>query len=1198
MRLKSLELVGFKSFVDRTIVHFEAGITGIVGPNGCGKSNIVDAIRWVMGEQSAKHLRGGAMEDVIFSGSTARDPMGMAQVFLTFDNSDGRAPIEYAQYSEIQIGRRLYRSGESEYYINKTPCRLRDIIDLFLGTGVGTKAYSIVEQGMVGQIISSKPEERRLFIEEVAGISKFKARKEAALRKIESTKTNLSRLNDILAELTRQLNSLNRQAKKAERYQRLSEELRGIELQVAATRYHFEQEKLAQFENQNNSLSQLEVSSASELSTYENSIEAERVALAELEQEFDGVQQKLYEMQSRVKLAEASIEHKTTEIESTSQQNTIAAQEMEEMTQRLQGLAGQLEQIRTAKAGADEKVASSAEALNAFEQELSKLKQQKQNAEQEHNKKREQIYSVASELAKLNTRLENADRREIDIQGRIAKNQTQIDAIDGRKNKMTEDTSVRQNELTAASQLKFKLSEDSDSLAQTLSEQRQAWNNAETQVRELHDRLQEKRSRYNSLQEVHQNLEGYHEGVRSILKQSQDSEATLHGIMGTVAEIIDTEPEYESAVSAVLGEKLQYVVVQSQSSGVEAVEYLKTVSTGRGTFVPLSLREQEMGARSQVAGEGVIGPLVNYVRFSDDHRRLGQYLLGDVVLVDSLTRALGLWQGDAGKNTFVTMSGEVLDASGAVSGGKTTDNAAVILAQKRKIADLEREISEIQSELTSAKGAAMRHQEHVKSMEAQLEKTKRDAHNEELRLVTLKRDVEQLAGEAARFEQERDRLAVEIAALAGEQQELEQEREVLRAHIAEQGAQKALWEIDLNSAQNSFDQVNQELSNQEQRYIQLKVELAQARERQATVDREIEQTQATERELNTGIERRRSKISEGNNQVLQLKADVTRLGAELTEAVSAAAELEEKRNTLKAGYESKQQALRDVELSLRDVRKQHGDAMQAAHEIQLRITQQRSKLEHLIDSVRERYRLTLNEVYQEHARLDAEFNLEEQSALVEDLKQKIDGIGPVNIDAVREYEELSQRFNFLNQQHQDLTNSLDALVKAIQKINRTSKERFGNAYEAVNAQFQELFPRLFRGGKAKLVLTDPENLLESGVEIVASPPGKKLQSVTLLSGGEKALTAIALIFSIFLIKPSPFCLLDEVDAPLDDANIDRFNEMIRSMMKYSQFILITHNKRTMEMADTLYGVTMEEPGASKMVSVRLNMEKVEEAEVA
>ena len=1190
MRLKSLEIVGFKSFVDRTVVNFEEGITGVVGPNGCGKSNIVDAIRWVMGEQSAKHLRGGSMEDVIFSGSETRPTTNMAQVFLTFDNSDGRAPAEYAGLTEIQIGRRLYRSGESEYFINKANCRLKDIIDLFLDTGVGAKAYSIVEQGMVGQVIGAKPVDRRTLIEEAAGISKFKSRKEAALRKIESTQANLLRLTDILNELSRQINSLNRQAKKAERYQRIATELKEREVSLAAYRHNELSNELGALESESRTHAEMEVSLSAELSKHEADIESQKMTIAEIERELEGIQEELYSVNQSIKLDEAAIEHNAKEIESLLSRSAALTKELEGLTGRLNTIAERVGNANQEKVEADCALASLTEAAALLEEEVNRLRSDQTKMNEEAEERRRQIFSDAGLAQELKAKLDHLERRVVEITGRVARDQAEIDSTDRSRTEIAQKLKDGDSRLGGLKDLKSKLTAETTSKRDSLMKARGELAGVEQKLKELRDAQSAAQSRLESIEEMRRNLDGYRDGVKSVILRSKEATESLRGIVGTVGEIIETDPPYETALSAVLGDRLQYVVVESHNEGVEAIDYLKQAAKGRSSFIPLAVRVGEQKSLS-LQGEGIVGPLLDQIRFADDYKHIVRYLMSDVILVSDIKTALRHWESGEISNTFVTLGGEVVDPSGVITGGIGGDADSSLIAQKRRIKELKEEVEARQEKLISAEAEARRLSDEVKRLEEEIEGLDRDAHNLEIEFVGEERDFGGLKDDITRLDKEHDRLVVETAALNEERQEVERERTSTTLRIEQVAFDKQKTEESLGEVMRQICSMNEELSGRDRRLVDLKVSLAQAEERQASVSREIERLVTSKSELLIDIGRREDEISSGGQRVISLNRDTDERKSAVDVAIRSIEKLTLFQQATQERYQNATQDVRTHELKVRESRQKREEAMSLSHELALKLTGLREKIKYLVEGIRERYRIEISLIDKNSVNAELDIETEEQAVL--NLKEKLESIGSVNTDAIKEYEELFERYQFMSKQHADLTTSIETLKQAISKINRVSRQRFKKAFDDVDEKFQGLFPKLFQGGRARLMLTDEENLLESGVEIVAQPPGKRLQSITLLSGGEKALTAIAFIFSIFLTKPAPFCLLDEVDAPLDDANVDRFNNMIRAMTPHSQFVLITHNKRTMELADILYGVTMEEAGVSKMVSVRLNQETQE-----
>lgn len=1183
MRLKSLELFGFKSFVDRTVIQFESGITAVVGPNGAGKTNCVDAIRWVMGEQSAKRLRGAEMQDVIFNGTNVRPAVGMAQVILRFDLTDGKAPAGFTDYSEIEVERRLYRSGESEYAINKVPCRLRDVIDLFLGTGVGTKAYSIVEQGKIEQILSAKPEQRRLVIEEAAGVSKFKNRKEAALRRIESTQANLARLKDVIAEIKRQLNSLNRQARRAERYKKLYDELKEKELKLTAARFEKLSGQKEKLQADQIDREQDEAGLAARMAEAEAKIEEERLNLTAMEQELSDVQEKFYMRQNAVKLHETTLGYQTSKSRDLTRQLENAGQEVESVRQKQNKTGEEIDRLNQFQVQADVAAEQGREKIAQIEpdlQEASRVCGQWQGATEQTNK---EILEGVGGVAETQAHFEYLEKRELELEGRIGQAQAEVDALDKRLKELDKRIARADQALQNCKQLSLKFQEEGSVLQRELNQKREVLQQASQQLDLQKGELATRASRLESLATIQKNWEGFAEGVRNVL---QASDGKLEGVYGAVSDMIATEAQYEPAVSAVLGEKLQYVVVKSQKEGLSAVEYLKTQSLGRSTFIPLDV---QVAGKSQAAveAEGVLGSLTEKVRFKDDCQKIAQYLFGDCLLVEDLQKALNLWSVNHPQKTLVTLSGEVLDPAGVLSGGSGASTES-LLRVKRHIEELTQEVAQWQTTVSRTETEVLDLREKIERLEERLQTIHRDHHGEEIRMVHQEKDSLHLAEEKARTHQERDRLSLEIARTLDEKRELESAREAAILELEKRLARQQELEKKLREDQQGLGQAAVKRDRLAEECLKEKARVAHLDEEAGRVALELEKAVQNKLEFQETLARKRLEIGEAQRQIENLKAGQITERQALETALKEKEILQRRQTELKTDYEAKARAVQEREAGLREERKQLQQFLSQKHDQELRLQEVGNQLAVLADQMMERYKVDIS---QYPVAIGSEIDWEAEGQAVVELKDQLEKLGSVHVGALAEYDELKERHDFLSKQEADLEKSLEDLKKAIQKINRISRERFFSIFEAVNAKFQEVFPRLFKGGRAKLILVDEQNLLETGVEIYAQPPGKKLQSITLLSGGEKALTAVALIFSIFLIKPSPFCLLDEVDAPLDDANIDRFNDQVRAMTAQSQFIIITHNKRTMERADCLYGVTMEEAGVSKVVSVRLNQEE-------
>ncbi len=1187
MQLKTLHMLGFKSFADKTAVVFQPGVTAVVGPNGCGKSNISDAIRWVLGEQSAKHLRGDKMEDVIFNGTESRKPLGMAEVSLTLTNVAGGLSSEFGRYSEIEITRRLFRSGESEYFINKIPCRLKDIRDLMMDAGVGAKIHAIIEQDRVDQILSSKPEDRRFLFEEVAGVMKYKARRQESLSKLEATRQNQLRVNDILTEVKRQVNSLDRQAKKAERYQKLRAELKDLEFRLAAVEYsNLGLEWTAtteEFKKIENELTELHAS----LSKIEASIEGTRAEALSAERELAGLQHRIHEIESSLSSAEHRVEISKSQIASLTERRgrDIADTEYlkKEIANSAERKAGLEQEARTISALIEEKNVVLREKTAALETLSQELKEKENALEQA----RSGVYNAITESAAEKTRISS-------LQARLA----QIDEEDTRGKKESADIGHTLAELTIL--LANKEREIAEIAARREAEQQERGRvsarfeeaiekkkSIETALRATKDKLSARSSRLRSLLELEQSLEGYQKGVQAVMSARKEGSTSdrLGTILGLVADVIETDPKYELAIEAVLGDRLQYVVVGSQADSLKAIDYLKSESGGRSTFVPSSPREIRSEPFVKNGHEGVIGPALGVVRFKDNYSDVAQYLLGDVVVVDTLQTALHLWDNNGFHKTLVTLAGEIVDPWGAVTGGQLETNGTGMLTKRREIKDLEREVSVLTGQVAEL-------ETEVKDLEEKIESDKKTeaelaqaVHSSELELVNREKDCGTVRDDIKRASQRRVTLDSEAAERAVRSKELiggiEKSAGMLRDLEAGQSNARA----NIESLQKDLALRKEILESARTGITEIMLAVTALQEKQDAAARNLAAFAQSESELAERLMKSETELSGIASKLGELESAIAASEAEIKQHIMT---LDEERRVLVSKQEAhsrKAEALRAYEDQARKARHDIETVQKALSANEVKRTELRMKIEHLKDNIWATYHTELETVVKELGQF--EINIEESRLRRDDQRQKIDQMGPINIDALQEYNELKERHDLLSAQQKDINESLENLKKTIAKLDGETKDLFTEAYNAIHEKFKEVFSILFEGGRAELVLLDESNILESGIEIIAQPRGKKFQAISLLSGGERALTAIALLFAAFLVKPSPFCMLDEVDAPLDEANITRFTRLLKEMSSNSQFIVITHNKRTMETADALYGITMEEPGSSKIVSVTL-----------
>jgi chromosome segregation protein len=1210
MRIKRIDLLGFKSFCDKVSLDFRQRVTGIVGPNGCGKSNVVDALRWAMGEQSARHLRGKVMEDVIFNGSDSRGPSGYAEVAITFEN-DGAVPIEYLGFSEITVARRLHRDGTSEYLINKVPGRLRDITNLFLGTGVGTKAYSIIEQGRIGLIVSARPEDRRHFIEEAAGITKYQRRKQAAERRMEATRQNLLRVSDVIGEMGKQLGSLRRQARKAERYKEYRTDMRDIELWIASQRML---ENIAELGFRESTLEAIERERGEQqqgLEREELVLENARLTAMEEERRLGGLQEALYALDNRIKLNETNIEFRGREAGELEERAESASREQAGIEVQLAESAVELEAARASRESLSAETALLADQTSTREEIFGGLREELHEVRGAVEGERGSAAQAERTAARVEASLRALHQRGRDVQDQLDRRRDEGYRVVDRLAGLRASASELDGQLDGLRRTVAELGERRAGAQARLEELAENARRGEAEIEVLRTELHRRRSRLASLKEIHERYEGFSRGTRAIMQKANGS-AKERGILGVVGELVEAPAAYETALEAVLGQRLGTVVVEDDRVGLSAIHYLKESAEGRSSFIPRRDRRggvlerapvgfvwqppalEHAGVSAASAGglspgviaePGVHGPILSLVKFERDYREVAEALLGDVVVVENLAEALSLWDRLEDK-TLVTLDGEILAPEGTLTGGRLDEEQSGFLRQKRELKELSEIIADLEGQYRERLDAHLAVKTEIASLEAVLEQVTREGHQGDKDILTREKDRGRVGSESDALEERLRELEAEMAERRRTLDELEAQETALRGE-AQEAAEQGRLALDILAL----------LGREEERVGGLvevaavavtdgKVQLAQAEARLRAVEENLARIEEARAEKQARSERLRAAAAEGRERAAGLRAQVEEMREELRGLVTERAEAQDRFSAARTDYDARVAEVGEIEAGLKQVRARVAELGVEAGKLQLRVSELRMARQHLEEQIWDRYRESLAQVAGDyHLRPLA---TEAEHERLGQLRQLIERMGEINLMAIEEYDELNGRHEFLATHKQDLESALAQLARAIQKINRTSRKRFRETFDAVNATFQEVFPRLFKGGRARLQLTDEENVLEAGVEIIVQPPGKKLQSIDLLSGGEKALTAVSLIFAMFLVKPTPFCLLDEVDAPLDEANVTRFNEMVREMSENSQFILITHNRRTMEIADRLYGVTMEEPGISKLVSVNLS----------
>lgn len=1172
MRIEKIELIGFKSFAEKTTFHLHPGITCIVGPNGAGKSNIVDSFRWVLGEQSAKSLRGEKMEEVIFNGSTTKKPRGMSEVnlILSFDSPEqGNGDSQ----SMTSVARRLYRSGESEYLINRSQCRLRDIKDLFLDTGLEIKSYSILEQGRIGEILNSKPQDRRFLIEEVAGVMKYKVRKAEAQSKLESSRLNLQRINDIVTEVKRQINSLDRQVKKAERYKKLSSEMRSIELKIAKRDYTDLRGSLDGILNEHKSLKEEEALVRAGLNKAENAIETKRIGLLEKEKSLDTITSELRELEREVAETERVIAISTTESSNLAEYMTKLSQQESDVAQKIVGIENRNKELDSAEMDIETEMETIRQELSEKNESLRELESELSEKEELVESKRKEIFGIAEEISNIKndlgrflTSIDNLEKKHASVLKEYEAGREQLSgAEDGLKD--TDGMLInKHNELAL-------LKENKEYLVTDLEEYRTKLEQTRNTIAGAREELASATSRLTSLREI------MHEEI------SKDLLSEHLQIMASVAEVIDVDEAYEKAIENALSEKVKGFIIQSFEAICSAAPNLKDIR--RTAFVPLNVFSVEMNEIPEMEPlrhESVIGNAAALVRIHPDKNLFSPVIKGilnNVIVVKDLSAAFSLLSGPGsnsinGKFTFVTIDGETVEPSGAVVVGEGKG----ILRRKREIRELDTLIEKKKSEMEHLVDTLTDIETSLQGKESSLKEI-------ESTIIHAEKEVSLLKLTAENQKEEKEKLSRKLAYLNIEGGEILKEKESLKETVSEKEweaeritARKVETERLVSDMQDAISKNRERYETERASITDLRLSLNSCKEHMESLKKEKETSLDVLADLTKTQEMLIKEKYDIDSRIMQCKEDIDMNNEKLKGLVLKADNLKTVISENKEIIRSESEELIRSEQESKAHRIRLDSLISTINESDVSIAEHRLKIENLSGNTMQNYGIEIDSFESEPLLLGEEERLSE-------IRTKILELGPVNLGTIEEYEELKNRYEFLTKQQEDLNKSIAELEEAITKINSTTRRKLREAFEQLNTKFSEVFTLLFGGGKAGLLMTDENNILDSGIDIIAQPPGKKLQNINLLSGGEKALTALALLFASFLIKPSPLCILDEVDAALDESNIERFAKMLRELSREIQFIVVTHNRVTMEAADYLYGITMEEPGVSKVISMQL-----------
>ncbi len=1186
MYLKSLELEGFKSFVDSTQLQFNDGFTAIVGPNGCGKSNVSDAIRWVIGEQSSKSLRGTRTTDLIFNGSGARKPVNRVEISLTLTKVPNRIRIASIPNlsEEVRITRCYHRSGESEFYINQVPCRLKDITDFLLDIGISPKVLTVIEQGHIQDIITSKPEDRRILIEEAAGILKFKNRRNEAIRKLEASGQNLERISDMVQELRRQAESLKRQAAKAERYKNFQAEIKDLSLKLFSKKIRQFQNELEEIEITYNAQTEQKTTQAARFSQLENQVTQLNIEIDDLSSSLNEKKEQVHQLAASISKDEHGIELKQSEIAQAERETQAAGDEALRMNAEIKGLLNEGESQRLTLGNVSNEINEQEEILNQGIEAQTRDKTALQELESKIRMEEEKVLSFIhrisqkkNEITALATRSQYLASRneqlELEHEETLSKAshgaETLVKAEDEYQNHLREQASLKEQ--------KTVLAQETQEFKERLQEETDAFNI-------LKEKFLKQSSLLSSLEELRGKFEGFHEGVKSLMSDSANGNR-IPGLKEVLVDVLKAPQEYEVAVEAVLGEKLQSIIVTSYSDTIEAIDYLKDRQAGRGSFIPLQPKATAHPAIALNGNLEVIGKVMDVIECKAEYRPIVELLLGNVVMVKDLDSALKMHENADFQGVAVTLTGEMVDGQGLVTGGSSQKNTSGLLTRNREIETLKISVDELQGQTQSAKNNLDHLENILKERNDQLESIEKSVHEREIVNSGRQKDLEQLQGEVERLEQKKSTLEFEKTKVSHELLELTGQHDKLRDETVLEENEKTLLEEQAVNSRRDVQQKQQELEIKSADISAVKVRIASLIGKRENTLTEIKRLDLQQENHKHRIQKLEDTQKSNSIRVVEIQTEVASLEKQILQQAREKDRLSEDLVQEEETLAEKDESLDQMEKEAKNLSRQIQELTEAISKVELKRSELKIQTTHLEEKAYDDFNATREEMMRAY---DEAVDVKEVEERVADLKGKVAKMGEVNLAALSDYQETHERYSFLSRQQEDLLESINMLHDTIEKINRTTKQRFLDTFEQVNANFQETFARLFQGGKATLSLTDEANPLESGIEITANPLGKSMQNLSLMSGGEKSMTAIALIFAVFKVRPSPFCLLDEVDAPLDEANVIRFQEMLKEMSLNTQFIIITHNQKTMSFADVLYGITMEEGGVSKAVSVRMN----------
>ena len=1181
MYLKRIETIGFKSFADKTVVEFEQGVTAVVGPNGSGKSNISDAIRWVLGEQSAKSLRGGKMEDIIFAGTSTRKPLNFAEVTLVLDNSCGSLPIDY---EEVSITRRVYRTGDSEYLINKQKVRLKDVVDLIMDTGIGHDSLSIISQDKVKAIVEARVEDRRVIIEEAAGVLKYKMRKKEATRKLESTSDNLSRVQDIIFELEDQVEPLRKQSEQAEKYMVLKQECSDSEISVLAYDIKTLNDQMERSKKERKDVEFEHVSINAKIANDERRRDT-------LKQNQQAQERQLEQLQADLVETSEWIQKLQGQRDVLKERHKNASSNKEELAEQQAQLESRLETSQVELKTAEEAMTKTKTLLETKQSQLQKVSEEYQHLEENL---KIQLDTTRDAYFEDVNRLASVKNQYIAINQQIKRTETTLERIneDEEKALLDRDALVQEQETFKAQYGKFEtsLKEKRDLYQQLYKEHQQRLKQAEMETnrhRHLTHQLDKMNNRLQWLEDAQKDFSGFNEGVKKILKAREQGQVS--GIEGAVAELVTVPKELELAMDVVLGPVMQQIVTTNDDSAKKAIDFLKKHHAGRATFLPLNViksRLLPMDVQNRIQGnQDVVGVASQLVGYDQRYRQIVENILGNIIVTKDLNVAKNLAKQLNYRYRIVTLEGDVINAGGAMTGGAVKRQGSSLLRQKNEIEDCQRQIQQLTDELEQSKVLQEEWAQTVKQSEKELQKVQ--LAGERLKEKMSEVNQQKLAFEyREKSQNEREQL------LRIERREHEAELKQLVEKNNQLAEDRLVLEQRIEEAKATIETLEEQLEQQEELKSQLLQQMTELKVDVAKLETALHNECATFERLKGETEQARmrlkellDKIAESEQALLGNDDEVVQLEANLAEKKEKREGIIEQIQDQRVTLTKVSQELETLEREVRESHKVQQKMAESLNQLDVSIGKVDVEMDIMIKKLEEEYQMTFDHANENYP---LKGSIEEIKSRIRSIKGQIAALGEINVGAIQEYQRVKERYDFLTTQRDDLIEAKATLEETINEMDQEMTVKFKETFDLVREQYMEIFKKLFGGGSADLVLTDPHDLLHTGVEIIAQPPGTKLKTSNLLSGGQKALTSIALLFAILKVRTVPFCVLDEVEAALDEANVARYANYLKAFSNETQFIVITHRKGTMEKADVLYGVTMQERGVTKLVSVRMD----------